>query len=438
MDNILIPVYALRDRFMRILFLSNYFPPEVNAPATRLYEHAKRWVLDGHDLEVLTSAPNFPEGHIYEGYENRFSREIVDGINVTRVPMFVTENKGTLRRTLSYLSFMTSAYWHINRVQKPDIVVATSPQFFAAVAGYFAARRFRVPFVLEIRDLWPESIVAVGAVKRNAIIRLFERIEHFLYRKADHIIVVTRSFKRFIAAKDIDAQKISVLKNGADLDTWNAPLESGKMSDLRMQYDLDDRFVVSYIGTIGMAHRADILLEAAQSCQDPDVVFMVVGAGAKRAALEERTKELKLSNFRLLGKVSKDEVRYILALTDISVVHLKKSALFKTVIPSKIFEAMATQTPIILGVEGEARDIILEANAGLPIEPENADELVQAVLRLKGDKDLYYSMAQSGFEHVHKHYDRGRLARQYAALLMQIISTQNPEMQSIKKTIERE
>jgi len=406
---------------MRILFISNNFPPEVNAPATRVYEHARQWVQDGHEVEVLTSAPHFPEGYVYDGYENAFATEAVDGIKVTRVPMYVSPNEGIFRRTLSFVTFMLSTRWFARRLQqKPDVVVATSPQFFAGVAGYLMSRYQRVPFVLEIRDLWPESVVAVGAMPRNAVIRFFERIERFLYEKADHIVVVTNAFKRFITQKGIDPGKITVLKNGADLGVWEEALDTDRIEALRRQHGLAGKFVASYIGTIGMAHRVDVMMEAAQQCTDPDVVFMVIGTGSEREKLEARQAELQLPNVRLLEKVTKDEVRYLLALTDVSVVHLRASPLFKTVIPSKIFEAMATRTPIVLGVEGETREIIEEADAGIPIRPEQADELVEAVLRLKNHTGLYARMAESGYRHVQTHYDRSKLARCYAVLLERV------------------
>lgn len=411
---------------MRIQFVSNYFPPEVNAPATRLYEHARQWVRDGVDVEVLTSVPNFPEGEVYDSYENRYTHETVDGIDVRRVPMYVTPNNGVIKRTLSYLSYMMSAIWFARRSPTPDVVVATSPQFFAAVAGGWIARLQGVPFVLEIRDLWPESIVAVGAMDRNLIIRLFEWIEWFLYRKADRIVVVTDAFKEAIAEKGIAENKIAVIKNGVNVEQWEAPLDEQTLADLQREHDLQGKFVASYIGTIGMAHRADVLLEAARRCDDPDVVFMVVGAGARRAALEARQHELQLPNFRLVDKVPKEEVPYLLALTDVSVVHLRDADLFKTVIPSKIFEGMATRTPIVLGVRGEAQAIIEEAEAGLSIPPEDPEALFDAVRRLKRDPDLHARMAESGYAYVHAHFDRRDLAREYAALLEEV-AIKSPE-----------
>jgi len=406
---------------MHILFVSNYFPPEVNAPATRLYEHAKHWVKEGHTVDVLTSVPNFPEGVVYDGYENRFTTESTDGINVYRVPMYVTANEGVTKRALSYLSFMGSAIWYARHLPTPDITIATSPQFFAGLGGYAIARLKGTPFVLEIRDLWPESIVAVGAMERNAIIRVLERVEEFLYRRSEHIVVVTESFKEAIVNKGISLNDITVIKNGVDLCQWNQPLDQEKLGEMRQRLELEGKFVASYIGTVGMAHRADVLLEAAERCSDPEVVFMVVGTGAQREALEERNHELQLDNFRLINKVPKEVVPYLLALTDASVIHLRKSPLFETVIPSKMFEAMATRTPIVLGVQGEAKALIEEANAGIPITPEDPDALVDAVRRLKSNDRLRDALESDAHQYVKTHYARERLARTYTERLHEVL-----------------
>jgi len=413
---------------VHILFLSNYFPPEVNAPATRLHEHARQWVADGHTVDVLTSVPNFPEGEVYEGYENRLTEEERDGIRVTRVPMYISPNEGVIQRVLSYLSFMLSACWYAGRLPTPDVLVATSPQFFAALAGYVVAWRKDVPFVLEIRDLWPESIVAVGAMSRNVIIRFLEWVERVLYRKAEHIVVVTDSFEEAIAEKDIARNKISVIKNGIETAWWDEPLDEERLAELQHEHALEGKFVASYIGTIGMAHRADILLEAARRCDDPDIVFMIVGTGAKKDELAARQAELELDNFRLVDKVPKEQVPYLLALTDTSVVHLRDDPLFETVIPSKIFEAMATGTPIVLGVRGESRRIVETAEAGLPIPPEDPDALAEAVRHLEEHPELHAEMAENAYRHVRAHYDRKGLAREYAALLERIAGKESVEV----------
>jgi len=402
---------------MRLLFISNYFPPEVNAPATRLVEHARQWVADGHGVEVMTSVPNFPEGRIYEGYRNRYQEEIVDGIPVLRVPMYVAENKGMLKRTLSYISFMISCILYHRRSRRADVVVATSPQFFAAIGGYVVARLKRAPFVLEVRDLWPDSVVAVGAARRSPIIRFFEKVEVFLYRRSDHIVVVTQAFKRHIVGKGIAEKKISILKNGFDMASLRKPLDADLLEEMRAEFSLEGRFVASYIGTIGMAHGVEILLEAARRCDDPEIVFTIVGTGAERARIEEMQRELQLPNVRLIEKQPKNRVPYLLALSDVSIVHLRDTPVFQTVIPSKIFEAMALKRPIVLGVRGESEEIIRKAGAGIPIQPENADELVEAVQRLKKDRELYDQMARAGYDYVHEYHDRCELARQYWTIL---------------------
>ncbi len=405
---------------MRILFVSNNFPPEVNALATRLSEHGREWVRMGHEVEVVTDVPNFPEGEVYAGYENRLTRETVDGMSVTRVPMYVAENRGTVRRTLSYLSFMASAMLFGRPERRPDVVVASSPQMFTAVAGLVLARRLGVPFVLEVRDLWPESIVAVGAMERNAIIRAFEALERYLYRAADHIVVVTDAFERALVEKGVPPGKISVLKNGMDLETFDQPLDEEALGRLRREYDLEGKFVASYIGTIGMAHRADILLEAARRCNDPDTVFLVVGTGAERERLAAAAQEAASPNFRLVPKQPKEMVPYFMALTDVSVVHLRRSPLFETVLPSKLFEAMGNGKPVVLGVEGEAKETLEAAEAGIAIPPEDADALAAAVAQLRQNPVQFGVLAENGRAYVRAHHDRRALAHRYAETLARV------------------
>lgn len=407
---------------MHVLFISNYFPPEVNAPATRLDEHARQWVKDGGSLEIITAAPNFPEGVVHHGYRNQFVQEETNGIYVTRVPMYIAENKGTLNRSLSYISFMISAIWYSRRTrQVPDVVVASSPQFFSGLAGYIISRLKRVPFVLEIRDLWPDSIVAVGALRRNWLIRLFEKLEHFLYREAHHIVVVTNSFKRIIASRGVNEEKITVLKNGADLEDLSQPLDEQVLEEIKQRHELKGKFVASYIGTIGMAHRADILLEAARRCPHQDVVFMVVGAGSEREALASRAAKLSLPNFRMIEKQPKLMVRYYLAASDVCVVHLRDVPLFRTVIPSKIFEAMAARKPIALGLKGEAQEIVEGAGAGIPFPPEDVDALLGVVTNLHCDRALYEVMAGRGYSYVRTNCNRKKLARAYWRLLESVV-----------------
>ncbi|TKB79009.1 MAG: glycosyltransferase family 4 protein [Nitrospira sp.] len=401
---------------MRILFLSHYFPPEVNAPATRTYEHCRQWARDGHQVTVVTCAPNHPQGRVYEGYRNRiYQRETKDGINIVRVWTFVTANEGFLKRTLNYISYMCSACIVSLVLPKADIVLSTSPQFFNGLAGYIVSKLRRIPWVLEIRDLWPESIVAVGAIKNSVIISLLEWIERFAYRKADRIVPVTESFKTYMLAKGIEARKITVVKNGVDLAQY-APRDGA--SALAEELGVEGKFVVSYFGTHGMAHHLQTILHAAHRLNgSKNIIFLMVGDGAERRALLQMRDDMALGNVMMLDQQPKSRMRDFWALSDISLVLLKKSDLFKTVIPSKIFESLAMTKPIILGVEGESADLLRAAKAGICIEPEQADELATCVLELSQNPERCQQLGRNGRRYVMEHFDRIVLARKLASVL---------------------
>jgi glycosyltransferase involved in cell wall biosynthesis len=401
---------------MRILFLSHYFPPEVNAPATRTYEHCRQWVKDGHNVTVVTCAPNHPQGRVYEGYRNRFyERETINGINVVRVWTFVTANEGFFKRTLNYISYMCSAVVLSIVLPKADVVLSTSPQFFNGLAGYFVSKMRRIPWVLEIRDLWPESIVAVGAIKSQAVVKLLEWIERFAYRNADHIIPVTDSFKAYMVGKGIEAGRITVVKNGVDLAQYR-PVEGA--SALAEELGLTGKFVVSYFGTHGMAHHLETILDAARRLSNsPNIVFLMVGDGAERQALVRMRDAMGLKNVMMLDQQPKSRMPEFWALSDVSLVLLKKSDLFKTVIPSKIFESLAMAKPIVLGVEGESADLLRAAQAGLCIEPEEAEQLVARVLELSRDTQLRQRLGGNGRRFVIEQFDRIILARKLASVI---------------------
>lgn len=401
---------------MHILFLTHYFPPEVNAPASRTFENACRWVREGHEVTVITCAPNHPDGVLYPGYRNRIRQwEEVAGIRVLRVITYLSANAGFLKRTLNYLSYMVSATLLSCLVRKVDIVISTSPQFFCGMAGLWTASLKRRPWILEIRDLWPESIIAVGAIRNRPIISALESIETLLYRRADHIVSVTESFKEHIAARGIAPERISVLTNGADLSQYQ-PL--GRENGIRSELDLEGKFIASYIGTHGMAHGLDTVLKAADLLrEEKNIIFLLVGGGAERERLLAKREEMGLENVLMLPQQPKERMPHVLAASDACLVLLKKRDLFKTVIPSKIFEAMAMERPIILGVEGESKGIIEEGNCGRCIEPENERDLAESVLQLSRDPGAGKQMGLNGGRFVRERFDRDVLARRYLAVI---------------------
>ncbi|MBH0201202.1 MAG: glycosyltransferase family 4 protein, partial [Nitrospira sp.] len=349
-------------------------------------------------------------------YRNRiYQRETKDGISVVRIWTFVTANEGFLKRTLNYISYMCSAVLVSIFLPKADIVLSTSPQFFNGLAGYLVSKLRKIPWVLEIRDLWPESIVAVGAIKSPAIITLLDWIERFAYRKADRIVPVTDSFKAYMLGRGIDAGKINVVKNGVDLAQY-APHEGA--SALAEELGVRGKFVVSYFGTHGMAHHLETIFHAAHRLSgSKNIVFLMVGDGAERRALLQMRNDMALGNVMMLDQQPKSRMREFWALSDVSLVLLKKSDLFKTVIPSKIFESLAMAKPIILGVEGESADLLRAAKAGICIEPEQADDLAAQVLELSQNAERCQQLGRNGRRYVMEHFDRIVLARKLASVL---------------------
>lgn len=406
---------------VRILFFSDNFPPETNAPATRLYEHASHWVSMGHEVTVLTGAPNFPEGKVYPGYRNRLCQiETIDGIRVVRVKTYITANEGFFKRTIDYMSFMAASFIAGLFQPRPDVVVATSPQFFAAVGGWALSSVRGLPFVFELRDLWPSSIAAVGAMRSGFIIKALEKVEVFLYSRASLIISVTKAFKRDLVARGIDPSKISIVGNGVNLDK----LKPGeKDRSLAQNYGLSDAFVVGYIGTHGMAHALNRVLDAAESLKDVhDLRFLFVGSGATKESLVMDAKKRGLNNVIFVPNQAKDSIQSFLRLCDISLITLKNTPVFETVIPSKIFESMGMGLPIIIACpRGEASAIVEEEKIGLWIEPENPVALAEAVLFLKKNRALLGAFAKQSREAATR-YCRKRLAGNMVYLLEGLVN----------------
>lgn len=409
---------------MRILFFTHYFPPEVNAPATRTYEHCVRWARAGHDVTVVTCVPNCPNGVLFDGYRNRLRPQIemVDGLRVIRIWTYIAANAGTVKRIVNYLSYMLSAILVSLRLPRPDVVVATSPQFFCGWAGVIASRIKQVPLVLEIRDIWPESIRAVGAIKNKRLLKLLEWLERRLYRAADEIVTVGEGYRDEIARKVDPATCISIVSNGVDLQVF-----SPQPADERFlhAWDLEEKFVCTYVGTIGMAHGLEVVVEAARILAAKgrrDIAFCLVGDGAERERLESQVQQAGLQQMIVFtGRQPKTAIPGILASSSACLIHLRRCQLFETVIPSKIFEAMAMTCPIILGVNGHARRLVETADAGLAFEPECAKSLLEAVETLADDRILCAKVGTAAREFVERQFNRDVLAGRYLALLCGVV-----------------
>ena len=400
---------------MKILFITDNFPPEVNAPATRTYEHAQEWIKLGAKVTVITCAPNFPHGNIYEGYKNKlYQKEMMEGIEVIRVWSYITANSGFAKRVIDYVSFAFSAFL-VGLFSKYDIIIATSPQFFTTWTAWSLSKIRRKPWIFELRDLWPESIKTVGAMKQGRTIEILEKIELALYHDATRVIAVTDAFKTNLTSRGIEANKIDVITNGSNVELF---YPRPKDQELLERLNLNDKFIIGYIGTHGMAHSLDFIVSSIANIKDESIHFLFIGDGAMKQKIVELANSLALKNITFLDSITKDDVPRYLAICDISLAPLKKEDNFKMVIPSKIFEASAMQKPTLLGVEGQAQEIIEKYNAGLCFEPENEADFIQKVMLLKNDPTNYQEL-QKGCVKLAEAYDRKKLAAQMLLIIQE-------------------
>lgn len=407
---------------MRILYVSQYFPPEMGAPSARVHELSRAWVRLGHQVTVLTGFAHHPTGRKARGDRGRITRtETLDGIDVIRTYVLAVPNRGIFLRMLSYLSFMLSALVLGRfRVEPPDVVIATSPQLLCGLAGRLLAKRFHVPFVFEVRDLWPESLLAVEAMKENAVVRGLRRLAEHLYRTSAAIVTVGEGYKRQILQRyALPAEKIRVIENGIDPNLF---LPGPRMNATRQEYGWDDRFVVLYLGTHGMAHALHAVVGAASLLQeDKQIRFVFVGEGAEKKALKQLVHELRLDNVEFIDAQPKSRVPGFYAACDLGLVTLRNTALFQDVLPSKMFEYLAMERPILLAVGGEARSLVEKAEAGEYVEPENATELARAIRKYADAPEQLTPMGKRGRAYVLEHHDRHALAEQYADLLEEVV-----------------
>ena len=403
---------------MRIAYVCHYFAPEPAAPAARVHELSRAWVRAGHQVSVVTTFPNHPLGRIPPEYRGRgWSTERMDGIRVLRCWLYAVPNRGVGRRGLDHLSFMLTALaFGLPRLGAVDVVIASSPTLFSALSAWIIARAKRVPFVLEVRDLWPEAIVDLGLMRPGPMVRLLERLAQFLYRRAARVVVVTQAFAERLAAAGVPRAKLAVIPNGADTHFFS-PQADGRPT--RDALDLDGRFVVAYVGSHGLSHGLGAVLDAA--AQQPDVAFLLVGDGADRDRLVSERDRRQLGNVLMRPSVPKDQVPGLYAAADACLVPLRDVPLFETFVPSKLFEVLAAGRPVIGAVRGEAREILSRSGAALLVDPERGDQLAQAVGQLRADPELRIELGRRGRAFAEQHYDRDALARRYLDLLEDVV-----------------
>jgi glycosyltransferase involved in cell wall biosynthesis len=398
----------------------------MGAPSARVSELARHWVNAGHEVTVLTGFPNHPDGVVRPEYRERFwrgfCREDFHGVKVFRTFLLPFPNRKPHERILNYTSFCMSAATAASFVERPHVVIATSPQLLVGLSGWWASRIHKVPFVLEVRDLWPESLVGTGVGNEMSLMyRSIGRAASFLYRRANSIVVVTPSFRDHLTREwNVSPEKIAVVQNGVETALFS-PQESGRQ--IRDQLGAEGKFVVSYIGTLGLAHGLDTLVAAAERLQRiaPQVLFMLVGEGADRERILSLAQSKQLTNLVFIPQQPRERIPSCISASDACVVMLKDKEVFETVIPTKMLEFMSCARPVILGVRGQAKRVLEAAAGGICIEPDNPDALCSAIVRLQELPALREDMGRGGRNYIVRELSRERTAQEYLTVLQQVL-----------------
>lgn len=402
---------------VRVVFLTHYFPPEVGAPQSRLFESATRLSSAGYTVTVVTGFPNYPMGVIPSVYSGRrFMEERMDGVRVLRTWVYAARNRGFARRILNHLSFAFSSLWAIRKVGKVDVIFVESPPLLIGIAALAYSRIKRAPFVFNVSDIWPQSAVDLGALRNPIAIWLAERLEWRLYRRAARVSAVTPGILERLAARGVPRSKLFLLTNGVDTKTYQPTPPDTAMAQ---QFGLDGHKVFLYAGTHGLAQGLDVVLEAAKLTTNPAVLYVLAGEGAEKETLLRKAAGEAISNVRFLPNQPKSDMPALVNLAYASIIPLKRLDLFKSALPSKMFESMAAGRPIVAALWGEAADLVNAAECGLVVPPEDPRALRDAVEKLAADPQLAAKLGANGRRYVVEHFDRGKIAERFGDLLRQ-------------------
>lgn len=405
---------------MNIVVICHYFPPEIGAPSARIYEMARHWVELGNEVHVVTCFPNHPNGIIPEEYKGlKYKHEVMDGIIVHRNYVYATPNKGFVKKTLGHISFMfSSVLFSMKKIKSPDVIITSSPTFFSIFSGYWYSLRKKAPFVLEIRDLWPAAMIELGVMKKGTITSILEKMELFFYRKSKRLIMVTKSFKDNVVSRGIHEEKVHVVTNGVNQELFY-PREKNK--SLINTYELANKFVISYMGAHGISQNLCTILKAAEALKgEIDIQFLFIGEGAEKDQLKKIASEENITNVKFIDSQPKEMMPEFYCTSDVCLIPLKDIELFKTFIPSKMFEIMACGIPILASLDGEAAEILNESKAAIVVKPDNVEEIKQAILNLKYDKELIDQLRENGPYFVEQNFSRKKLAEKYLKIISNI------------------
>lgn len=404
---------------MRILIHTQYYPPEIGAPQNRLHDLAVRLQKLDIEVEVLTAMPNYPSMKIHEGYKNKFyKKESIEGIQLFRSWIFVTQSKGIFLRLLNYFSFVFSSFWiGWFKTKKYDYILCESPPLFLGITTYLLCKLKGAKLIFNVSDLWPESAEKLDLVTNQFFLKLAYKLEAFLYRKAFIITGQTKGIVRDIKTRFPETNPYW-LPNGVDLDFFNSDREPDFSWRESNGYHSEDVLFL-YAGIIGHAQGLEVILKAAKLIDNQKVKFVLVGDGPVKNELLELKLKMKLTNVSFYPSIPKMEIFKVIQSVDAVVVPLRKLDLFLGAIPSKIFENLAMKKALLLGVDGESRDLFVkEGNCGLYFEPENEHELANQVNLLMENRHHIEELGENGLKYVEKHFNRKVIAREFKEFLI--------------------
>jgi glycosyltransferase involved in cell wall biosynthesis len=408
---------------MRIVILTQVFRPELGALANRIQPIADHLNRAGHTVAVATGMPNYPKGRVFPEYRGRvMMRERIDGITVLRTISYMTpRNVSKWGQLASYLSFVPAVFLAAMRAGRLDVVLVTSPPLFPAIAGVAVAKLRRAQLVVDLRDLWPDEIVAVGAAREGSVpVRIMRALERWAYRHADRVSCTTRAFMDTVEERGVPREKLILVPNGADIELFR-PLP--RDNPIAAEYGFGDRFVVTYSGLLGLKHGLDSLVHAAEHVAgEPDIVFFIRGDGPARASLEELVRRKGLRNVVFGGERPIADVPYLLARADLCVTNLLPDPYLDKIISVKIFEYMAMEKPVIAALSGEGARIVSEADAGIVTPPSDARAIADAVLELHRDLDRRRRMGENGRRYVVEGYSRSATAARLEEYLKEMVA----------------
>jgi len=403
------------ERPLRVTFITHYFPPEVGPAQTRLHELAKRLIAAGETVTVVTGFPNYPAGEIFPGYRGkRFMEDSVDGIRVLRTWVFATRSRGFVGRLLNYFSFPVFSLLAIRKLGPTDIIYVQSPPLFTGLAALWFSRLKRAPFIFNVSDIWPQSAIELGMLRNRFAIRLAEWLEHHIYRRAARITVPTPGILERLVARGVPREKLVLLTNGVDTAAFRVAAPD---RELATRLGLDGHKVFMYAGLHGLAQGLDVILEAAKLTRNPDVLYVLVGDGADKAALVAKAESEKIANVKFLPIQPTSTLPALLNLVYATVIPLRRLDLFKAALPSKLFDSMAAGRPIVAPLWGEAAALVEAAECGLVVEPEDAHAVQRAVEKLAADPALAQRLGEQGRRYVVEHFNRDDIAKRLVKLL---------------------